>query len=114
MVEVLQGDGPETLRLVGELDLATVSDVEMDLAPYVAQPGPLSLDLSGLNFMGSEGIRLFIRIAGQRMKVGPLVLFNPSPSSRRVLHLAGMENLPNLVIRNAHAPGRTDASPEPA
>jgi anti-anti-sigma factor len=66
--------------------------------------GDLTLDLSHLTFMGSEGIRLFIQLARDREGIGRLVLANPSPPVRRVLDVTGLGHiLPNLKIDPAAA-----------
>jgi anti-anti-sigma factor len=60
--------------------------------------GCLTLDLSHLTFMGTEGIRLFVDLARERDGIGCVVLANPAPMVRRVLDLTQLDRLPNLTV----------------
>jgi hypothetical protein len=56
--------------------------------------GDLTLDLSHLTFMGSEGIRLFVQLARDREGIGCLVLANPSPPVARQVEFSDERNVP--------------------
>ena len=57
------GDDPGGARLsfVGDLDLAGVAAADAAIRDAMARPGDLTIDLSGLAFIGSEGIRVVLR-----------------------------------------------------
>jgi anti-anti-sigma factor len=60
-VETSEEEGLVRLVLKGELDLSTVSKVEEELRRAEAsEPSVLVLDLSGLNFLDSTGLRLIV------------------------------------------------------
>jgi anti-sigma B factor antagonist len=60
-VETSEEEGLVRLALRGELDLSTVSKVEEELRRAEASEPPLILlDLSGLNFLDSTGLRLIV------------------------------------------------------
>lgn len=93
---VWRSDG--VLYLVGELDLACETDVIAALAERPEGLDELVIDLSGLSFMDSTGIRALEVAAGGADTVR-LVLRAPRPPVLRVLELVGMTNWPNVAVR---------------
>jgi anti-sigma B factor antagonist len=99
--------GPRGYRLVGELDISTERHAEELLLRAVEDPGDLDLDLSELRFMDSTGIRLLLRLTEQAR--GSVRIHAPSAVVERILEVAGLERIPNLVV--AEAPeGRSEKS----
>ena len=89
---VLDGE-TRTLRLHGELDLATAPGLEKALdEAFDGGSAALVLDLSALTFIDSTGIALLIG-AIAREADGSTVRFIPSqaPAVTRVLRLTGVE-----------------------
>jgi anti-sigma B factor antagonist len=86
-------EGVSVLRLSGELDLATVADIQRSVDAISGQaPEHLVVDLSGVTFMDSSGIALLLQIAATRPRTE---LRNPTPLIRRVLEMTGLtETLP--------------------
>ncbi len=87
----------QTLRLSGELDLANVEQVERELRRVEATDvRRIVLDLAGLTFLDSSGIRLLIAGAGRAQPDDDrFVIRRPSERIRRVLRIAGvLERLP--------------------
>jgi anti-anti-sigma factor len=97
-VLIVEGEGP--FRLVGELDLAGVDRLRDALAQSVERGGDIVLDCGGLEFLGSEGIRLLIEVARSLEGRGNLVIRNVSGLSKRVIDLAGIDQLPNLILED--------------
>lgn len=89
---------PRTFRLLGDLDLETVAELGATLEAKVGEPGDLTLDLSGLDFVDSSGIRLFIRMVGALHGTGSLLLRWPGSTVSRALALAGVAQLPHLQV----------------
>jgi anti-sigma B factor antagonist len=87
------------LVLRGELDLSTAERLTTCVAPFAATEGDLVLDLSGLTFVDSTGIREIVRTASC-LRGGSLVLVSPSPHVQRVLELTGILTVPNIVVRD--------------
>jgi anti-sigma B factor antagonist len=84
-------DGPGRVRLVGELDLSSVGEVE---ARLVAMEGDLELDCSGLTFIDASGIRVFVAVYDACVRRGArLVIVNPSRCVVRLLELTGVGGL---------------------
>jgi anti-anti-sigma factor len=93
LFRVEQPDGSQELRLIGELDLTTtpiLAEALSTLPPQGSQP--LLFDLSELTFLDSTGLNLLIRTA-QSHPGGRLRLRSPMPNVRRVLDLAGLGSL---------------------
>lgn len=84
------------IRVTGELDLATSPRLERAIGEAFGLGGGIVLDLSGLSFMDSSGLRVVLQLdascrsAGRRLRIvrGP-------PVVQRVFELTGTaERLP--------------------
>ncbi len=90
--ERAERDGRLVLAVTGEIDLAVAGRFRQELETLVADSGGSALvDLSGVGFIDSSGIRelLTARLAAENAG-GELTLLNPSPSCRRVLEVSGV------------------------
>ncbi len=87
--------GTVVLRLHGELDMAAAPRLVRALnAALDASPTAITLDLSGLTFVDSTGIGVFV--AGYRRATGigcPFVLRSPRLAVLRTLRLIGIDRL---------------------
>jgi len=82
-----------TVRLLGELDIATVDDLESALAAALQAPGPeVVVDVSGTTFVDSVTISTLIegRLAADRVGCA-LRLRGVGPRFERVLGLCAPE-----------------------
>jgi anti-sigma B factor antagonist len=89
--------GDAELTLVGELDMATVPRVEQAVAAVLEQGArSLVVDLSGITFVDSSGLRMFITLNDRAEAEGfSLGLIRPTDSSLAVFQITGAEeNLP--------------------
>ena len=96
---VAPGSGARALRLVGELDL---SGVDRLLAAFgeLEGSGDGVLDLTDLTFMDSSGIHACFRISLELAETGArLVLCNPQRMVQRVIEIAGLLDVPNIIER---------------
>lgn len=83
------------LRLRGELDVATVDDLQ-DVLERASAEGYacIVVDLSGLEFIDSSGLEaLAVGHKRQRANGGDVVLRNPNQRIRRVLEIVGFEKV---------------------
>ena len=84
------------LELSGEIDHHSARNAmrEMELAVDAALPKKLVLDMTGVTFMDSSGIALFLR-AQQRMRLldGSLLVCHVPEQAKRVLDAAGIGRL---------------------
>ncbi len=81
----------ETVSLAGELDFATAFDVELRLERAIREADEVVVDLSGLEFIDSTGIRTIIEAhqAARRDGVGFRLLPGPAPV-QRVFEISGL------------------------
>jgi anti-anti-sigma factor len=85
----------ESVRITpaGELDLATVPQLEREVEEVLAQGvRELVIDLGGLTFMDSSALRLFLMLSQRAPGEGfTLSLVNPAEQVRSVLQITGAE-----------------------
>lgn len=89
--------GVVTIRLAGELDIATAARVEAELEQAEAGDArSIVVDLSGLTFMDSTGLRLLLAAhARSRANSDRLGLLRGPAAVQRVFELSGVdESLP--------------------
>lgn len=84
-----------TIALTGELDLSNAAEVEREvLHAETTDARTILIDLSGLQFMDSTGIRLLVAAdARSRADSGRLRLTRPPEQVFRVLCIAGIDGL---------------------
>ncbi len=92
--ETLAG-GIEKIQLEGRLDIAGCQEIEIKFPAMAASPKKyIVVDLSGVTFLTSIGIRLLLTTARSvKGRGGKLVLFSPDPNVLRVLEIGGINNL---------------------
>jgi anti-sigma B factor antagonist len=89
--EVTREAGLVTVAILGELDLASVEPLQHDLAALVEAEPVIVLDLAGLDFLDSTGLRMLGQL--QRAAVEKTVRFligRPSAAVIRVMEVAGL------------------------
>ena len=91
------------IRLFGELDLATAGAVQAELERAEAGDArALVLDLSGLTFMDSSGVRVVVTAhARSRADAGRLELVRGPAAVQRVFEICGVAELLPFVERRA-------------
>ncbi|MDX6679361.1 MAG: hypothetical protein QOE31_3413 [Solirubrobacteraceae bacterium] len=83
-----------TLSLDGEFDLVNAPRVERELRSIEAtDAGVILVDLAGVTFIDSTGIRVLIIAAARSRRDNRLVLAGASPGVLRVLRMAGVAQL---------------------
>jgi anti-sigma B factor antagonist len=87
-------NGDRTVLAVhGELDLATVDGVRARLDALQAERRPVVLDLDGLAFMDSTGIRLVLQAVQDAERSGwDFLVTRGSPAVRRVFEAAAIQD----------------------
>lgn len=92
------------LGLVGRLDTATAADLDFAADPHVDGPTRLLLDLAGIQYVSSAGLRIVLMIAKKLQKSGGrLVLCCMTSAVREVFDLAGFSKI--LTIEPDRAAG---------
>jgi anti-sigma B factor antagonist len=81
--------------LEGEVDVSTAPDIEARLLAYVEEAnGDAVIDCSALTFIDSTGLSMLIK--AQRIIPEPLVLTDLTESARRILVIAGLDQVFDL------------------
>ncbi|MFN2496128.1 MAG: STAS domain-containing protein [Pseudonocardiaceae bacterium] len=88
-------EGPITLRVIGEVDLATAPLLRSRAMEHLGQaPGRLVLDLRGVEFLGSSGLAVLIEIRSEALRRGiGLQLVTASRAVLRPLIATGLIEL---------------------
>lgn len=91
-------DQAVTVSLSGELDLASAHDLEQALTDAQAtNAGRVVIDLAGLEFIDSTGLRVLLSAQRRADATGQaLLLRNPQPQVRRLFEIAGILELVSL------------------
>lgn len=107
-------DGTAVVALDGELDLSGAGKLEQEIERLAALEGTRTvvLDLRGLDFMDSSGLRL-VALADRRVTEtgGRLVLVRGAETVQRVFDITRMTERLTFVDRPEALPG---VEPEPA
>ena len=85
------------VKVVGELDVATAPQLSDVLDEMATQP-ELVLDLTGVTFIDSWGLRSILAIAGARNGAGPVVI-RPSPTVVRLIELSALGDHPGIDMQ---------------
>ncbi|GAB3936000.1 STAS domain-containing protein [Micromonospora vulcania] len=109
-VQVSVGDRVVQVRVVGEVDIATVAAFRSALWSVPARP-VIRLELSELRLLSAAGVRALLA-AHLRVRAcgGELVLVDPTPVVARVLRATGLHRvMPVLESAGAVEPERSPA-----
>ena len=87
-------DGTTRIELAGELDIATGPDLEQALEPHVGAPGgDIVLDLQGVTFLDSSGLRVVLVASRTAGESGRRLIVVPGDGQvMRVIRLAQVED----------------------
>ena len=103
-VSIVQVDGHSKVRVTGDIDLATATELRQRLdAVLAAGTSDLDLDLTEVTFFGSTGLVVLLH-ARQALyeKHLRLRVLNPSKTVLRVFELSG---LLEVLMDEPHPPG---------
>jgi len=82
------GGGRLLVRLAGELDLASLPDVQPELDRLLGLvPQPVRIDAAELRFLDSTGLAVLIRLANH---FDPVEVVHAAPGVARVIHALGL------------------------
>jgi anti-anti-sigma factor len=88
-------DGKATVRVSGELDIATADQAYAYLRDVMdSQPGPVTMDLAGLTFCDAAGLGVLARVAGHARRAGrSLRLAAARPAMVKIMRITGMDEV---------------------
>ena len=111
-IEVLPaGNGSQRVVLAGRLDTHSYEDLDMALAPlFNRQPHSLVLDLAGLDYISSAGIRsIFKARKALGEHGGKVLLVNPQARIQKVLDVVKAVPLGEIFASAAEADAYLEA-----
>jgi anti-anti-sigma factor len=98
--EVKRGRASAVVEITGELDLATVGVVQNALQSVMETKRSITLDLRGLSFMDSTGLRVILEIDATARQDGFNFAVVRAPESvQRIFRISGVED--HLVFVDA-------------
>ncbi|HXF56602.1 MAG TPA: STAS domain-containing protein [Actinomycetota bacterium] len=89
---------PRRFRVAGEVDISNHERLVEALAGPVEEGGDLVLDLSGLEFMDSQGIRALLILSQRLEGRGRLKLVSPGSVVSRLLEVVRADAFPNVEV----------------
>jgi anti-sigma B factor antagonist len=109
MLLSVEPEDERSFRLVGELDMSSADDLLRAVAEALEEPGgDLTLDMSGLAFIDSSGLRALLEIS-HRLAGGRLILAAPSEQVVKVFSLVRVDTFPNVEVVASDADPTVDA-----
>ena len=92
--EVPSPDGP-AYSIAGDLDISATNALTDRLLAFGADHGhTVRLDMAGVEFLDSSGLRCLTKVFGELASFGgELRVVDPSPAVVRVLRLVGVEDM---------------------
>ena len=96
-----------SIHVRGEIDHHTSSAIRtgIDATLFENRPQKLILDLSAVSFMDSSGLGLIMgRYSVMKELGGEMAVWNPSPETRAILTLAGMDRLVRIEYPQGQEP----------
>ena len=106
------GDGITLVSLTGILDIKGAEAIDLHLSVLAQSRGHLILDLSGVTYMASMGLRCLVNTARLVHQRGfTLVLLSPTAGVQKVLISTGMDSVMPIhaSLAEAEAGVRTPA-----
>ena len=93
MAYQVAADGKATVRVSGELDIATADQAYAYLRDVVdSQDGPVTMNLAELSFCDAAGLGVLARVAAYARRSGrSLKLAAARPSLLRIMRITGMD-----------------------
>ncbi|HEV7455600.1 MAG TPA: STAS domain-containing protein [Roseococcus sp.] len=99
--------GALCIALNGRLDITGASAVELRFTALAAGHASVVVDMQGVEFMASMGLRLLVMAARKAAsKGGRLVLWRPQPVVAEVITTSGLEALLPMVAELSEAEAR--------
>jgi anti-anti-sigma factor len=89
---------PPVLRVDGEIDLATVDQLDAALEEALATDSRFVVDMAGVTFIDVVGLQAVLRVAVSRNGLGPLIVLN-APRVAWLLDLVGLSEMSSIVVR---------------
>ena len=97
-VEIVSRPNSTTVKVTGDVDIDSKARLEAAMLQPGVAPRNLILDLSGVTFIDSLGLRLLLEVHhGCQMRSGSLLVAAPSDAVRRVFELTKLDEVLTVI-----------------
>ena len=96
MIEIKKNAESTTIEVVGRLDTTTAPSLEKTINEDVGQVKNLVLDLKGLEYISSAGLRVLLSAQKKMQQLGVMKVINVCESVMEVFEMTGFADI--LVI----------------
>ena len=95
-IEIKKTDAATVIEVAGRLDTSTAPVLDKTIAEDVSEGSALVLDLKGLEYISSAGLRVLLSAQKRMQKSGSMKLKNVNEEVMEVLEMTGFADI--LVI----------------
>ena len=93
-IDILTTDDRTVVRVVGEVDLATQDMIGAALAAEGIEPRALTVDLAGVTFLDSAGLRMLVLLHRRCAdNGGALVVRGAPPAVQTLFQITGLDSI---------------------
>ena len=100
LFRVTTEDASGTVRVEGEIDMAGAEAFERELRSAL-DGGRHEVEMSGVTFIDSAGLRALYHCSEHLNGAGPLVIVNPSRFVSALMKIAGLEESDHISVSGA-------------
>ena len=96
MIEIKKNLGETTIEVVGRLDTTTAPTLEKTINDNIVDIKSLVLDLKGLEYISSAGLRVLLGAQKKMQQIGSMKLINVVDSVMEVFDITGFVDILNI------------------
>lgn len=93
MMDKIRDNDMLTVKISGRLDSITAPQIEGDLKPDLVDIKRLELDIAGVDYVSSAGLRVLLIFQKQMNKSGAMVVRNVAPSVMELFDMTGFNDI---------------------
>ena len=95
-IEIKKNLGETTIEVVGRLDTTTAPTLEKTINDNIVDIKSLVLDLKGLEYISSAGLRVLLGAQKKMQQIGSMKLINVVDSVMEVFDITGFVDILNI------------------
>ena len=93
MIEIRKNEENTVVEIVGRLDTTTAPSLEKTINEDVGQVKNLVLDLKGLEYISSAGLRVLLATQKKMQQIGSMKVINVCESVMEVFEITGFADI---------------------
>ena len=93
MIEIKKNAQDTTIEIVGRLDTTTAPSLEKTINEDIADTKNLILDLKGLEYVSSAGLRVLLGAQKKMQKIGSMKVINVCENVMEVFEITGFADI---------------------